>query len=282
MKTFSKKREYLERIIKLLIGCFLLAIAYNLFLVPNDLIPGGVSGLAIILNYVFGIPNFIFIFVTNIILLLLSFLLLGKEQTKDTVLGSLIFPLFIRLTEPIHTYFLLENTPVLLSAIFGGVLFGLGIGLIYRVGYTTGGTDIINQIMNKYLKISIGKSILLSDGIIVLISFFILPVNNIMYSIIILYLVSTISDKVILGVSSSKCFFIMTKKEDEVKEYIIKNLKHGVTSLLSEGGYSKQKGTLLMTSLPTKEYYKLKEGIKKIDPEAFYIVTDTYEVVGGE
>ena len=282
MKTFSKKREYLERIIKLLIGCFVLAIAYNLFLVPNDLIPGGVSGLAIILNYAFGIPNFIFILVMNLILLLLSFLLLGKEQTKDTILGSLIFPLFIKLTEPIYHYFLLGNTPILLSAIFGGILFGLGIGLIYRIGYTTGGTDIINQIISKYLKIGLGKSILLSDGIIVLISFFILPVNNIMYSIIILYLVSTISDKVILGVSSSKCFFIMTKKEDEVKEYIIKNLKHGVTSLLSEGGYSKKQGTLLMTSLPTKEYYKLKEGIKKIDPEAFYIVTDTYEVFGGE
>ena len=159
---------------------------------------------------------------------------------------------------------------------------GFGAGMIFKAGFTTGGTDIINQILSKYLKISIGTSMLLSDGLIVLSSIFIFGPTKLMYSIIILYIISLMSDRVILGVSDSKAFYIITDEEEKIKQYILKYLNHGVTVFKAKGGYTKEKQTVLMCVLPTRDYYRLKEGIREIDKEAFFVVTDAYEVFGGE
>jgi uncharacterized membrane-anchored protein YitT (DUF2179 family) len=161
-------------------------------------------------------------------------------------------------------------------------MFGFGAGLIFKAGFTTGGTDIINQILSKYLKQSIGKSMLMSDGLIVLSSAYFFGINHMMYSILMLYIISMISDRVLLGISDSKAFFIVTEKEEEVRKYILEVLGHGVTIFKAKGGKHKENEHVLMVALPTKDYYKLKEGIKRIDKEAFYIITDTYEVFGGE
>ena len=123
---------------------------------------------------------------------------------------------------------------------------------------------------------------LLSDGLIVLSSGIFFGINSMLYSIIILYIISLISDKVVLGISDSKSFYIITDKEEEVKEYIMNYLKHGVTIYKAKGGYKSENENVLMTVLPTKDYYSLKAGISKIDKNAFYIITDTYEVFGGE
>ena len=123
---------------------------------------------------------------------------------------------------------------------------------------------------------------LFSDGLIVLSSGLFFGINSMMYSIIILYIISLISDRVVLGISDSKIFYIITDREEEIKNFIIKYLNHGVTVFKAKGGYSKNKENVLMAVLPTKDYYRLKEGIKQIDKEAFFIVTDTYEVFGGE
>ena len=267
------KNNKLIRIIEFIIGCLITAIAYNIFIISNNLVPGGISGLAVIIKNIFHINNSYFILISNIILLAISYILIGKEKTKASVLGSIAFPIMIFLTQNINSYLKIDTSQILLSTIFGGILFGFGIGLVFKTGFTTGGTDIINQILSKYLKISIGKSILLCDGLIVLSSSVFFGINKMLYSIIILYIVSIISDKVVLGISDSKTFFIITEKDEEVKTYIMNKLKHGVTIFKATGG---------MTNLPTKDYYLLKEGIKKIDNNAFFIITDTYEVYGGE
>ena len=123
---------------------------------------------------------------------------------------------------------------------------------------------------------------LFTDGLIVLSSAIFLGVNSMLYSLISLYITSMISDRVVLGVSDNMAFLIITEKEEEVKEYIVKRLKHGVSRLNAKGGCTNENEVVLMTVLPTKEYYHLKEGIYKIDKDAFYIITDTYEVFGGE
>ena len=123
---------------------------------------------------------------------------------------------------------------------------------------------------------------LFSDGLIVLCSGLFFGINSMLYSIIILYIISLMSDRVVLGTSDNKIFYIVTKKDEEVKEFILKYLNHGVTIFKGKGGYSKNNENVLMAVLPTKDYYRLKEGINEIDKDAFFIVTDSYEVFGGE
>ena len=277
-----KKNSLVIRIIEFILGCFVVAVTYNLFIAPINLVPGGVGGIAIIVNGLTNIDNAITIFVLNIFLLILSFILLGKEKTSASILGSILFPIFVWLTEDINVWLQIDNSKLLLSSISGGILYGLGAGLIFRAGFTTGGTDIVNQIISKYCKITIGRSMLFSDGLIVLAASYFFGVNHMLYSILVLYITSMMSDRIILGISDSKMFMIVTEKDEQVKDYIIKKLGHTVTIFKGKGGYKREKEDVLMTIIPTKDYYILRDGIKKIDKQAFFIITDTYEVFGGE
>lgn len=277
-----KKKSIFKRYFNFTIGCLLIAISYNLFLASNDIVAGGISGVAIILNELFDLSNSLVILIFNVLLLILSYFLLGKEKTKNTVLGSILFPALVELTKHINIWLQLDTSQLLLSSVFGGVVYGFGLGMIFKAGFTTGGTDILNQIVSKYSKISIGKSMLLIDGGIVFLSAFAFGPTKVMYSIIVLYIISLISDRVILGVSDSKAFYIITNNEDAIREYILKVLNHGVTVFNAKGGYATKNQTVLMCVLPTKDYYRLKAGITEIDHEAFVVVTDAYEVFGGE
>ena len=281
LAEYINEKSYGGRFLQFLLGCFSIALAYNIFIAPNNLVPGGVGGIAVILDNLFGWNNSTVILILNLILLAISLILLGIEKTRLTVMGALIFPLVIKLTEDINIYLQIDTSNLLLSALFGGILFGIGAGLVFKAGFTTGGTDIINQIISKYAKTTIGKSMLFSDGLIVLSSGIFLGGISMLYSVIILYIISLMSDRVILGISSNKMFFIITHQEDEIKEYILKTLGHGVTIYKAKSNYKKTEKTVLMTVLPTKDYYKLKEGINEIDESAFYIITDSYEVFGG-
>lgn len=289
MNVFNKtknlkliKKGKIKRIITFILGCFIVAAAYNLFLVPTEIVPGGVGGIAIILNYLFSVDNAVIILIADLLLLSISYFTLGKEITRNSILGSLLFPLAVLLTENINVWLEIDTSQMLLSAVFGGVCYGFGAGLVFKSGFTTGGTDILNQILSKYFKTTIGKSMLYSDGLIVCISAFIFGPIHLMYSIIVLYIISIMSDKVILGISDNKAFYIITKEEEKVKDYILKYLSHGVTILKAKGGYLEAKENVLMCVLPTKDYYKLTEGIKEIDKDAFFLVTDAYEVFGGD
>ena len=271
-----------KRYAQFCLGCLLVAISFNLFLASNDLVPGGVSGFSVIINHLFGINKSIIILGLSLFLLILSYIFLGKNKTRGSILGSLLFPLFVEITSNISGIIQIDTSQLLLSAVFGGILYGFGAGIIFKAGFTTGGTDILNQIISKYAKVSMGKSMLICDGTIVLLSGIVFGPTKLMYSVIILYLISYMSDRVILGISDSKAFYIVTDEEKKIKEYVIKYLNHGVTVFNAKGGYKKEKQTVLLCVLPTKDYYKLKEGIHEIDPDAFFVVTDAYEVFGGE
>lgn len=286
-KAKKKEKNYLlkkkiKRYGSFILGCLLVAISYNAFLANHDLVPGGISGLAIILNHLFGINNALFVFLVGILLLIISYILLGKEKTKYSVLGTLIFPVFLELTVGITNVFPIDESQLLLAALFGGVIYGVGIGMILKAGFTTGGTDIINQILSKYLKISMGKAILITDGIIVFVSAIVFGPIHLMYSVLVLYILSIMSDRIILGISDSKAFFIITEQDDLVKDYVLSELGHGATIFKAKGGLNKENQNVLLCVLPTKDYYKLRAGINAIDKEAFFVATDAYEVYGGE
>lgn len=286
-KTKKKEKNYLlkkkiKRYGSFILGCLLVAISYNAFLASHDLVPGGISGLAIILNHLFGINNALFVFLVGIFLLVISHFLLGKEKTKYSVLGTIIFPIFLELTVGITKIFTINESQLLLASLFGGVIYGVGLGMILKAGFTTGGTDIINQILSKYLKISMGKAILITDGIIVTTSAIVFGPIHLMYSVLVLYILSIMSDRIILGISDSKAFFIVTEQDDLVKDYVLSELGHGATIFKAKGGLNKENQNVLLCVLPTKDYYKLRAGINAIDKDTFFVATDAYEVYGGE
>lgn len=274
------KRDRLKRYSQFIIGIIISAIAYNVFMLPSSVVYG-VGGVGVIFKQLFDFNPSYVILVGSIILLILSFILLGVEKTKNSIIGSLLYPIFVELTSFIPKYINLNDDDPILIVVFGAVIMGFGLGLIFKSGFTTGGTDILNQIVAKYFKMSLGTSMFFTDGLIILSSVFVFGWTKLMYSIISLYIISIMTDKVILGISQSKAFYIITEHETEVKRYITNTLKHGITVLDGRGGYTGNNQKVFMCIIPTKEYFMVKEGIYQIDPSAFFIVTDAYEVSGG-
>lgn len=277
-QIYSKTR--LIRYSQFIIGLLLVSVAFNAFILPNDIVYG-VSGIGVILNKTLNISPSLVILIGGIALLILSFIVLGKEKTKNSIVGSLLYPVFVELTSWIVKYIDLGSTETVVVVLFGAVISGVGFGLIFKSGFTTGGTDILNQIVSEKAKVSIGKSMIFTDGVIIVSSLFVFGWQKFIYSIINMYIISVMTDKVILGISSSKTFYIITEREDEVKKFILDYLSHGITVLEARGGYTNSKQKVIMCTMPTKEYFKAKEGIHAIDKEAFFIVTDAYEVYGG-
>jgi len=275
------KKDRIVRYSQFLFGILLVAIAFNIFILPNDIVYG-VSGLGVILFRTLGIDPSLVILVGSVVLLILSFILLGVEKTKNSIIGSLLYPVFVKLTEGFTQFVDLGSTETVVIVLFGAVISGLGLGLIFKSGFTTGGTDILNQIVSKYFKMSVGKAMFFTDGLIILISLFVFGWQKFIYSIISIYIISVMTDKVILGISQSKTFYIITEHETSVKKFILNHLSHGVTVLEGRGGYTGNNQKIIMCIIPTKEYFLAKEGIHQIDPNAFFLVTDAYEVSGGE
>lgn len=284
-----KKNKRVTRYFIFFLGCLLYAVAFNLFFLPLNIVYGGVSGISIITKNIWGLNPSTVVLTLSLILLVVSYFTLGWEKTKGSILGSILFPICIELTASIGTLIHFEVDDVFLSIIFGAVIAGLGSGMNFKSGFTTGGTDIINQIISKYAHVSIGKAMLMSDGLIVLSSGFFLGTEgqffafeNVMYAIIVLYVISLMADKVILGISQTKCFYIVTDEETRMKDFLINYLEHGVTLLDGKGGYTGNKQKVIMCIVPTKEYFMVKEAIHKIDSNAFFVVTDAYESSGGQ
>ena len=274
-------KDKLERYAKFIFGLFIVAIAFNLFILPSDIVYG-VSGVGVILNKLYGINPSTTIFIGEIGLLILSFIVLGKEKSKNSVIGSILYPIFVELTTDLTANIDVGNVEPIVMALFGAVISGFGFGMIFKSGYTTGGTDVLNQIVSKYAKMSLGNAMLVTDGLIILGGICTFGVSKIMYSIINLYIVSMMTDKVMIGVSQSKSFFIITSKEPEIKKFILGQLGHGVTVLEGNGAFSGNKQNVVMCVIPTREYFVAKEGIHEIDPNAFFVVADAYEVHGNK
>ena len=275
------KKELL-RFLYFFAGLTLFSFGFTFFLLPQNLVFGGVTGVSIIFNDLFGINTSLFVLCVDMLLLVVSFIFLGSKKTIGSILGSLLLPLFLALMGLISDVTGYTNSDLFICALFGGVFVGTGLGLVFKAGFTTGGTDIVNQIIHKYAKLSLGKSMLLLDGIIVTSSIFVFGFTKFMYALMVLYIMTAMTDRVILGVSKSKAFYIVTEKTVEVKKFIIDTLGHSVTIFDATGGYSKETQKVVFCVIPTREYFKLKEGINKIDEEAFFIATDAYEVYGGK
>lgn len=277
-----KTKKIVSRTIMMLISLLMSALIYNIFLLPTNLVTGGVNGIATITNYVYGIEPSVMIFLVSIACLILSFMYLGVERTVGTLVATLLYPVFIELTSFFTKNIYIDTSDLLVISIFIGIIGGIANGLMYKTGFSNGGLPIISQILSEYFKIPLSKSILAINTIIVLIGGVFFGPIMVMYAIIILYINSIMIGKVLLGISNNKAFYIVTTEEKEVKDYIINKMKHSVTIFDVKGAFLEKKRKVLLTVIPTKEYFRVTEGIKMIDSKAFFVATDAYEVAGGK
>ena len=282
MKQQSKKMTTIIRIINLTISMILGAVVYNSIVLPLNLVTGGTSGVATITHYLYDIDPAIMIFLISAACCILSFMYLGVERTLGTVVGCIAYPILVKLTSNVGTLMPLETNDMLLLVLFAGVLGGASNGLMYKSGYSTGGLPIISQILFEKFHFAIAKTSLVMNIIIVSVGAYFFGITNALYAVIYLYINNLVIDKVLLGISSNKAFYIITNHEKEIKEYIINNLNHTVTTFDVKGGFLESKRKVILTVVPTRDYYRVTEGIKAIDNDVFFVATDSYQVSGAK
>lgn len=273
------KKNALKRYLMLLSGCLIVAFAFNLFFLRYDIVCFGVSGISIVLAK-FGVNPAMFIMGANIFLLIISYFFLGVEDVKNQLVGAIIYPIFVSLTAKITDLIDLGNIEFIIIAVMGGVIAGVGYGLIYKSGFSTGGTDVIGNLICKYSKISMGNAMMFVNISIIAIGKIVFPWKIVMYAIVVAYLISVATDRILLGISNSKAFYIVVDKEKEefVREFLVSLPGVGSTVIDASGGYSNDRQTLILAVVPTKMYFIIKEGLSEIDRNIFYLVCDSYEV----
>lgn len=272
-------KNKVKRYLMLLTGCLIVAFAFNLFFLRYNIVCFGVSGISIVLSK-FGINPSVFIMVANIILIVISYFFLGMEDVKNQIVGALVYPVFVEITSKITSLIDLGNLEMIIIAVIGGILAGIGYGLIYKSGYSTGGTDVIGLLVCKYSKISMGSAMMFVNIAIIVIGKLVFSWEIVMYAIVVAYLISVATDKILLGISNSKAFYIVVDrdKDDVVNDFLLSLPGVGSTIIDVSGGQSNNKQTLILAVAPTRMYFIIKQGLKEIDKDIFYLVCDSYEV----
>lgn len=259
-----------------LLGSFMIAIGFNLFLLPNEVASGGVAGISTILNSLFGLNPAIVQWAINMPLFVLGIFILGKNFGLKTFVGTIAVPLFVELSSAWS-----PATPdPLLGAIFGGMACGVGIGIVFRGKGSTGGIDLAAQILHKYVPLPFGVCIALFDGIIVLTAILVFSVEQGLYALIGLFVTSRTIDLVQVGLSSSKNLMIITDHVEPVREALLNQVDRGVTVWQAEGGYTKEERRMIMCVVNQNEFSRTSQIIKLIDPKAFIVVMNASEVIG--
>lgn len=282
MEEIERKNK-LKKYMMLLCGCLIVAFAFNLFFLRYNIVCFGVSGISIVLSK-FGVNPSTFIMIANILLMVISYFVLGIDDVKNQIVGALVYPVFVEITSMVTDLIDLGNLEMVVIAVLGGILAGIGYGFIYKSGYSTGGTDVIGNIICKYSKVSMGTAMMFVNIAIVILGKIAFSWEIVMYAILVSYLISVATDKILLGISNSKAFYIVVDKDkdDLVNDFLMSLPGVGSTIIDASGGYSNDKQTLILAVVPTKMYFIIKDGLREIDKNIFYLVCDSYEVSNKE
>ena len=263
--------------IQILIGSAFVAVSFNLFLLPNRIASGGVSGISTIIYDVFKIEPALTQWSFNIPLFILGIILLGgMKYGIKTLIGTVFLPFVVLLTRGLEP----ATTDPLLGALFGGIGVGIGIGIVFRVQASTGGTDLAAQIIGKYTGLSLGAAVFIIDGLIVITSAFVFSIELALYALIALYVTGKTIDLIQMGVGYAKVAYIISDHQEEVMHHILYEIDRGVTRITAHGGYTNEDRPILMCVVQQIEVTKLKQVVKSVDPKAFVIVTGATEVLG--
>lgn len=281
MEKRKKVKEALLDFLFILAGSVVYALSVNAFTSPNRIAPGGVTGLSTLINYVFGTPIGLMAFFINIPIILWAILEIGYKLVIKTMIAIVVSSLMIDL----FSYFIpAYRGDMLLVALFAGICEGVGLSLTFIRGATTGGTDMLARLLGRRLPhLSMGKLMLVIDGVIVVISAFVYgSIENAMYACIVIFVSTKIIDAILYGTDSGtgKLFFVMSPKVRSMGDRIIKELDRTVTYLDSHGGYTKEPGDTMICAVRRFEVYQIQSIIREEDRDAFVIVGDAGEITG--
>lgn len=271
-RIVSKWMEY----IYVIVGAAIIAIAFNTLLLPNHVASGGVSGISTILHSLTGWTPAFIQWAFNIPLFIAGVLFLGYQFGIKTFVGTMLLPLFVYLTQHFDTW---THQPFV-AALFGGVLVGAGLGVVFRGKASTGGTDVVAQILHKYTHLSLGICVALIDGCVVVTAMAVFDVESGLYALVALYATSKTIDLVQIGLNQSKSVLIISENQDAIREAVLYKIDRGITRLSAQGGYTDDEKQILLCVIEQREFTRLKEVIKEIDPNAFVVVMSASEVLG--
>ncbi|MDT4761879.1 YitT family protein [Sphaerochaeta sp. PS] len=282
----TKRQYHLLELFYIISGSFLTAVGIALFTTPAKIASGGVSGIATILFHSFGFDTGLSILVLSVPLFLIGVAIFGKEYGIRSLAGTLFLALFTSLLNRIFGYggvLSYENPQsILLSAIFGGVMMGIGVGLVLRSGANTGGTDIVAQILARFTPLSMGSSLFLVDALVIGASAYIFSLEMALYATITVYITATVIDRVLLsfGTRSAKTVFIVSEKLQVIQKEILEQLGHGGTILSGLGMYTGLNRPVIMTVVSNHKVAQLTNIVHEADKRAFMIVQEAYKVLG--
>ncbi|HPX76795.1 MAG TPA: YitT family protein [Bacteroidales bacterium] len=278
-KLFSAK--WFKSLALILSGTFIMSLGYVYFISPYKITPGGVYGIAIVIHHLFDLPIGLTALAFEIPITLLGLKLLGPRFGWKTIVGFVSMAGFVDLLTYFNGDTPLVESDTLLSAIFGGVLIGVGLGLVFKSRASSGGSDVIAMILNKYTRIPLGTLIIYVDSVIVLISLVAFKDWTIpLYSWLVIYITGKTVGVILEGVSYEKAIFIISDKYEEIKETIIQDLDRGGTIFHGKGMYSQEEKQIIYTTVSRREFELLKDYIYEIDPKAFITVTEAHEIIG--
>lgn len=271
------KKHFLKNLLLFLFGVFISAFAFNLFYQRYNIVVSGTTGLAVLLDNFIPIDVSIIILVLNLICLMIGLIFFGWEYAAKMLAITFIYPLFVKVALPITNLIDLEDTSLFLIMVISGAMVGYANGLIRNSGYNPGGFYSLYDLMNKYLHVSIGTANNIINITLICLGGFFFGMDMVMYAIISLLVASYVVDRVTIGVSDNKVFYIITERPLDVKEYVNDKLNYDITVVNARGGYTNKKKKMLMSVVPTIEYVKLKEIVSEIDDKAFFLIVDAYE-----
>ncbi len=272
-------RKSLETIICVLLGNIALAVAVGAFIVPHGIITGGSTGIALTINHYVKGNLSVTIFIVNILLFILGTIVLGKKFALTTLVSTVVYPVFLSIVQAIPGITKLTDH-IMLASLYGGAVLGLGIGLVVRVGASTGGTDILALVLHKWFHIPLAVFIYMVDFSVLLCQAFFSNSEQILYGILVLVVAAMALNRVMLMGQSQIQLFIITEKYEEVKEKVLKEIDAGVTMVHIETGYGakQQKGVLCV--IPNRKLYSVNQVVQTVDPKAFITITQINEVRG--
>ncbi|MEO0129857.1 MAG: YitT family protein [candidate division WOR-3 bacterium] len=267
-------------IIFLIIGTIFYSLSYAIFLIPHNIVPGGISGLAMVLHIIFKTPVGIMVILLNIPLFIFAIRILGFSLGAKSVVTIIVTNLLIDFLN----YTIKVPTPtgnVILASIYGGVMLGIGLGLIFRGGANTGGTDIIGQILNRFTNFSVGIWILIVDTIIITLAGFVTnSIELALLGYLALFLSTRVIDLILEGIDYARAAFVISEHTEKIIEAIYQKLGRGITILDGFSPYTKAKRPVIMCVITKRETENFKKLVKSIDEKAFVILTDVFEVLG--
>ena len=272
--------RHIKSILTIIFGAAIYAFGLTYFVVPHHLFEGGATGITLITYYLFNIPISVMNLIINIPLFILAWKIFGAKTLYSSLLGTISLSIWLAIFEKVPLSFNLEGDLVIV-ALVAGVLLGLGLGIIFNAGGTTGGTDIVARILNKYTNISVGKLLFALDFLILMLILIIFQdLRLVTYTLLFDFIVSRVIDLIGEGGYAGKGFMIITQKPMEVADKINEELSRGVTFISGQGYYSQKDLKIIYCIVARNEMIKMKELIHTIDPKAFITITEAHEILG--